>query len=1053
MRIKLLVIPVFFFSFHIHAQVLEDWQNPAVVGINKEAPHATLIPCQDERTALENNRMNSTRYKNLNGLWHFYFSERPSDKPAGFEKMSYDDRYWKQIAVPSNWELQGYGVPIYVNIAYEWTKNPQPPFVPTDYNPVGCYRFKFELPDSWEDMNVFIHFGAVKSAFYLWINGEKVGYSEDSKTPAEFNITPYIHKGINLIALEVYRWSDGSYLECQDFWRISGIERDVYLVARPQVYIRDFFAHTGLQNSYKDGDLKLETELVNSSVKKSRSVTCKMKLLAPDNKTVIADFAKKANLAKGERLTVVFDTTIASVSKWTAETPVLYTLVQSVYDDIGVCQEAIATRIGFRTSEIKDGLLLVNGVPVTLKGVNRHEHDPITAHAVTGLSMLKDIKLLKENNFNTVRTSHYPNDPYWYELCDQYGLYVIDEANIESHGMGYRPDRTLGNDPRFLPAHKARVLAMLERDKNHPGVIIWSMGNEAGDGENFDSCFSLIKWRDPSRPIHYERAELRHNTEIYCPMYPDIDYLEEYASKPQERPLIMCEYAHSMGNSTGNLQEYWDAIEKHPQLQGGSIWDWVDQGFAQYKPDGKLFYAYGGDFGPPNTPSDSNFCCNGLVLPDRTPHPALFEVKKVYQYVNFSLVDTTNLTISMKNNYDFRTLEHLDIVTKIFADDEMIFEGKMTSPKLGPGDEEEFQLGIQGIKPGTEYFVNFYAVTNKDDGIVRKGTILASEQILIPVVPSDNLPVVQRASLEPVWSTDRKSVTITGVGFFVTFDTLSGMITSLKVNDKEYLVKGFSPNFWRGPTDNDHGNRAQQRLWIWKTAGRDQKVKSFSLAKPGRSEIMVKVSYELTHLRIPYTVEYRLFGSGDIIITGNMDPGAAELPELPRFGMNFRIPAEYHQARWFGRGPFENYEDRKTSAFVALYESEVQDMFFPYVRPQESGTRTDIRWMTLSDDDGNGLMITGMPLFSASALPYTIDQLDYAESRLRHPADLKANDFIDVNVDLKQMGVGGNDSWGARPLRQYILPSRPYSFTFGIRVINEKDDPMILGKRQVISSQ
>lgn len=1053
MRQIVILSSILFISALSVSQPIDDWQNPAVVGINKEEPHATMIPFQDERYALDNKRINSSNIILLNGSWKFKWVPDPAEKPAGFQSVSFNDESWDMIQVPANWELKGYGVPIYVNIPYEWTRNPQPPLVPTDYNPVGSYRVPFQVPETWEGKQIFIHFGAVKSAFYVWVNGTMVGYSEDSKTPAEFNITPYLRKGNNLLALQVYRWSDGSYLECQDFWRISGIERDVYLVARPQVYIRDFFAHTGLQSNYTDGSFQLETELLNSSPRKSKSITFKAKIYGPDGKTVVASFTRQADLAKGGRQAIVLDTIFPAVMKWTAETPSLYTLLQSIYNEEGVCEEAISTKIGFRTSEIKDGLFLVNGVPITIKGVNRHEHDPLTGHVVSEQSMLKDIKLMKENNINTIRTCHYPNDPRWYELCDQYGLYVIDEANIESHGMGYDPERTLGNDPRFLPAHKARVKAMVERDKNHPCVIIWSMGNEAGDGENFDSCFSLIKWRDPSRPVHYERAELGRNTEIYCPMYPDIEYIEQYASKKQDRPLIMCEYAHAMGNSTGNLQEYWDVIGKYDQLQGGSIWDWVDQGFQQKDENGKMFYAYGGDFGPPSTPSDSNFCCNGLVLPDRSPHPALNEVKKVYQYVNFKMTDTSELRISIQNNYDFRTLEHLDIQSKIFADGEVIYQGKMASLKLSPGEQEELKLGITGGDPAKEYFVNFYAITNKDDGIVPKGTILASEQIRLPQQPITKIPISQRASLEPVWSQDHRSVTVTGVGFYVTFDTLSGTITSLKIDDKEYLAKGIAPNFWRAPTDNDHGFRMQKKLAIWKEASRMQKVTKFQVTRPDRGEVKVKVSYELSHVRIPYTIEYRIFGSGDIIITGAIDPGAAELPEMPRFGVNLRVPSEFNTAKWYGRGPFENYEDRKTAAFVGIYESPVNDLFFSYVRPQESGTRTDIRWLALTNEDGNGLLMTGMPLFSASALPYTIDQLDYAESRYRHPSQLVPNDFIDVNIDLRQMGVGGDDSWGARPLQKYQLPAGKYSFTFSLRIVKNGDDLMKLSKRQIITKK
>ncbi|NTV84886.1 MAG: beta-galactosidase, partial [Bacteroidales bacterium] len=504
-----------------------------------------------------------------------------------------------------------------------------------------------------------------------------------------------VKPGTNLLALEVYRWSDGSYLECQDFWRISGIERDVYLYARPPVYIRDYFAHTGLTGDYTDGDFKLEVDVANASGNKPKGYTLKAKLLAADGKNVIASFSDEINFSKDKAGRIEFQQLIEKPKKWTAETPDLYTLVISVYNEKGVCEETVSCKVGFRTSEIKNGQFLINGVPILVKGVNRHEHDPVTAHVISEESMLKDIELMKKFNINTVRTAHYPNDPRWYELCDQYGLYVIDEANIESHGMGYHPDRTLGNDPRFMKAHLARVQAVLERDKNHPCVIFWSMGNEAGDGVNFDTCYNWIKQRDPSRPVHYERAELRHNTDVYCPMYPDIEYLAEYASKPQPRPLIMCEYAHGMGNSTGNFQDYWDVIESYPQLQGGSIWDWVDQGYEKKDANGRIYYAYGGDYGPPGTPSDSNFCINGMVLPDRTPHPALYEVKKVYQYIGIKPVDAENGIISIKNKYDFLSAQNSNIHWQLVGDGLEIASGTIEKPDIEPHAEKEFTLAMR----------------------------------------------------------------------------------------------------------------------------------------------------------------------------------------------------------------------------------------------------------------------------------------------------------------------------------------------------------------------
>lgn len=1040
------------FLQNLNAQQIPDWENPDVVGINKNAPHATMIPYPDERMALENNRVMSPFFRMLNGYWKFNWVEKPADRPLDFYDPEYDDTGWKPIPVPSNWEFQGYGVPIYVNIPYEWTRNPDPPHVPHDYNPVGSYRMKFNLPEDWNDKNVFIHFGAVKSAFYLWINGKKVGYSEDSKTPAEFDITTFVNPGVNQLAVEVYRWSDGSYFECQDFWRISGIERDVYLYARPKVFIRDYFVNAGLANNYTDGDFNLSVEVWNSGDKTVKNYSLKARLLNNEGKTEILNLESEMKLSRGAFTTINWKEIVPNPGKWTAETPNLYTLILSVYDDDGLCCESVSCKIGFRTSEIRDGLFLVNGVPIRIKGVNRHEHDPVTAHVVSEESMLKDIMLMKQFNINTVRTAHYPNDPRWYELCDQYGLYVIDEANIESHGMGYDPDRTLGNDPRFMKAHLARIESMLERDKNHPSIIFWSMGNEAGDGVNFDTCYQWIKQRDPSRPVHYERAELRHNTDVYCPMYPDIEYLAEYASKPQPRPLIMCEYAHCMGNSTGNLKDYWDVIESYPQLQGGSIWDWVDQGYEKKDASGKIYYAYGGDYGPPGTPSDSNFCINGLVLPDRTPHPALYEVKKVYQYIDIKPVDAEKGIFTVKNKYDFISAAHFDIHWSLVEDGQAITSGIIEKPEIAPHSEKQIILAFPVIKPraGAEYFLNFSVKTRESSGMIPTGHEVASEQIRL-VWKAEVMPVKDKAFLEIVWSKDLKILDITGVDFLVRFDTLSGTILTLEMNGKKYLARGPEPNFWRAPVDNDFGNRMQKRCLVWKDASNSRTVSSFKAEQISHGIVKVTVVYSLGEKHFPYTSTYTIYGTGDIIISGEMDPGAAELPELPRFGMNFRVPSTFSLVKWYGRGPYENYWDRHTASFVGVYENQVNDLFFPYLRPQENGYRTDIRWMTLTDDSGDGLLIAGSPLFCASALPFTVSQLDYTDNEFRHTVDLIPNDFIDVNVDYKQTGVGGNDSWGARPLQKYTLKSGKYSYSYRIRPIHKNIDPMKASK--VVFSQ
>jgi len=1048
---------IFTFSFSfllaltLYSQQPEDWENPDVIGINKEAPHCTLLPFPDERLALENNKNKSPYYINLNGHWRFSWVEKPADRPMKFYTSSYNDSQWDLIPVPANWEFLGYGTPIYVNIPYEWTKNPQPPKVPHDYNPVGSYRVNFSIPDNWAEREIFIHFGAVKSAFYVWVNGKKVGYSQDSKTPAEFNITSFVNPGNNLLALEVYRWSDGSYLECQDFWRISGIERDVYLYSNPHIHIRDYFIHAGLVNEYIDGDLRLDVEVINYSGKKSEPMTLDALLYAADKKTLIASFSQEVSVKGNKNEFVTFERIIPGVLPWSAEIPNLYALVLLLKDESGVTTEALSCKLGFRTSEVKFGQYLFNGKPILLKGVNRHEHDPVTAHVVSEEMMLKDIALMKQNNINTVRTSHYPNDPRWYELCDEYGLYVIDEANIESHGMGYHPDRTLGNNPSFMNAHLARVQAMVERDKNHPSIIFWSMGNEAGDGVNFDTCYNWIKQRDPSRPVHYERAELRHNTDIYCPMYPDISYLEEYARKPQQRPLIMCEYAHAMGNSTGNLQEYWDVIEANKQLQGGSIWDWVDQGILQHDYSGNPYYAYGGDFGPPGTPSDSNFCINGLVLPDRTPHPALNEVKKVYQYIQIKPVDVEKGEFRIKNMYDFKDLKHVNIVWALMADGKPFIQGVIRNPDIGPGEEKVFTLSSPSMepRPGVEYFYDFHVKTAGEYTLIPNAFEIASEQVQVPVYkPVEPFP--HKASLEMVWSKDKIFLDITGVSMAVRFNTSDGTIVSWKYEGKELIRQGPYPNYWRAPVDNDFGHDMHERLSAWKDASQERMVMQFKAWQPDPRVIHCLVTYGIRGASIKHTIEYILMGTGDIIVNSSMDPGTVELPELPRFGVNMRIPAEFNKVRWFGRGPFENYWDRSTAAHIGLYEKTVDEMFFPYVRPQETGTRTDVRWVALTDENGTGLLVSGDPYFSFSALPYTIDDLDYTISAKRHTVDLVKRDFVDLNIDYRQMGVGGDDSWGARPLNKYTLFSRAMSYSFRLRPLTKNMDAQKIAKEKNI---
>ena len=1048
---------VLFAAFADQETQVNDWENPLVFGQNKEETYATFVPFADVESALENNIKASPYYLSLNGTWKFNWVTKPADRPLDFDEPDYDVRGWKDIQVPSNWEFQGYGIPIYVNIGYEWTKKPDPPHIPHDDNPVGSYRRTFTLPEDWKEMQVFIHFGAVKSAFYIWINGQKVGYSEDSKMAAEWDITPYLKPGENTAALEVYRWSDGSYLEGQDFWRISGIERDVYLYAAPKVRIRDFWAVPDLDNNYENGKLKVAVDLKNKmSGLKAGIYQIEMRLYDPSGESLINE-TKSMNMEGRESGSVTFEHPVANPKKWSAETPDLYPVVLALKDPAGRVIETAGCRTGFRKVEIKKGRLLINGIPVLFKGVNRHEHDPVTAHVISEESMLKDIALMKQFNINAVRTCHYPNDPRWYELCDEYGLYLIDEANIESHGMGYG-ELSLAKNPEWGPAHLDRIRRMVERDKNHPSVVIWSMGNEAGDGINFENASAWIHKRDKTRPVHYERAELRPHTDIYCPMYEPIENLEAYAKKYNDRPLIMCEYAHSMGNSTGNLQDYWDVIEKYDVLQGAFIWDWVDQGYASKNEKGEFFWAFGGDYGPPGTPSDKNFCCNGLVGPDRTPHPGLWEVKKVYQSVKFRPVNIASGQIAVLNKYDFINLDRFDFVWEIVADGKKEAEGKISRPDIAARQSRVLELELPAInpQPGVEYFLNISMVTTKVQPLIPKGHVAAFDQFKLPFeAKAEAAWKAVAAGAETLKSSsfpelkliqdDAKAV-VEGSVFRIAFDKKTGNLTSFRFRGTELLKSGPEPNFWRAPTDNDFGSLMPKRCAVWRKAGENRALESLSARRIGASEIEVEVNYSMKDIPAKHRLKYTILGSGDCIIQNDFTPEGEKLPEIPRLGMKLAMPPGFSEIQWYGRGPQENYSDRKTAARVGLYNSLVQDMIIPYVAPQEYGTRADVRWVAVRNSAGVGLMASGKPLLDFSALPYTPEDLTLESRGAKHPSDIEKRNFTTVTLDYAQMGVGGDDSWGAKPHPQYQIPAKAYSYSFRLRPLGPSDDAMALSK-------
>jgi len=1031
---------------------VKDWENPAVFGWNKEPAHCTYIPYADMKTALTNDPAQSPFYQSLNGTWKFNWVRKPADRPLDFYKDDYDASQWKDIVVPGNWELQGYGIPVYTNTDYPFPVNP--PHIPHDYNPVGSYRRSFKVPESWEGRQAFLHFRGVKSAMYVWVNGKKVGYSQGSKTPAEFNITEYLGPGENTLAVEVYRWSDGAYLEDQDYWKISGIERDVFLFSTLNVMIRDFFVLGDLDDNYKDGELRVAVEVKNNLPRALMGYQVHLELFDADNKPAFgAPLAKEVSLDQLEEAEIHFEQSIKEPKKWTAETPNLYSLALSLLDDSGKIIEVVGCKVGFRKVEIKEGQLLVNGVPILIKGVNSHDHDPVTGRYVTEELMIKDLQLMKKFNINAVRTSHYPKHPRWYELCDKYGLYIVDEANIESHGIGYDPDKTLGNNPEWKAAHLDRTIRMVERDKNHPSIIIWSLGNEAGDGVNFEATSAWIKRRDPSRPVQYERAGTRPHTDIVCPMYRTIHHLQEYLEKGLDgRPLIMCEYAHAMGNSVGNLKDYWDFFDQHKELQGGFVWDWVDQGLLKRTEEGEEFWAYGGDFGTPGTPSDLNFCINGLVFPDRKVHPHLWEVKKVYQYIKAKPLDLKAGKIEIQNRHDFTNLNKFGMSWTVMADDKEIAKGRLPGMDVKPHDLRVITLPLPGIEPepGVEYFLSLSFRTKEEAPLIPRGYEVAWEQFKLPVfkaaaeVDSTEFPELLLEETE-------KSVQIKGQDFLVAFDKQRGEITSLVYKSTEFIRTGPVPNFWRAPTDNDFGSRMPERLAVWKEASDNRNVGKFKAKQINAREVQVEIVFILPAVDSKYYVTYTVFGSGDVIIENRFVPESKNLPEIPRMGMTMTLPTDFEIISWYGRGPHENYWDRKTGAPVGVYSGKVMDQYHPYIRPQENGNKTDVRWVALTNDRGLGLLAVGRPLLSVSANHFLMEDFDHGpEKQQRHTYHLRKRNLVTLNLDYKQMGVGGDTSWSdrARPHPEYTLYAKEYSYSIRLRPFSRKDGtPLVLSKQ------
>jgi beta-galactosidase len=1056
------------------APPVPEWQDPAVVGVNREAPRAAFTVYADEAAAVRGDREASPFYRSLNGTWRFSFASRVDARPTDFYRADFDDAAWKPIRVPSNWQFEGYDVPIYMNIAYPWGTT-TPPYIPPEINPVGSYRRTFAVPPEWKGRPVFLTFDGVESAFYVWVNGQRVGYSEDSRTPAEFDITKYVRDGDNTLAVEVYRWCDGSYLEDQDFWRLSGIYRDVWLWSPGTLRVRDLEVNASLDDQYRDGTLRA-TFWIASREAGARSPSVQIQLTDPAGRPVFAPVAQQVSLAAGAETNAVISERVPAPRRWSAEDPALYRLLVALLDEQGRVLEVVAQRIGFRRVEIAGGQLKVNGAPILLKGVNRHEHDADTGHTLSRESMLRDIRLMKAHNINAVRTAHYPNATLWYDLCDEYGLYLVDEANIESHGMGYAPDRTLGNDPAWKTAHLDRTIRMVERDKNHPSVIIWSLGNEAGDGVNFEATSAWIHRRDPSRPVQYEQAGLKPHTDIVVPMYTRPWDVAKYGAAPQTRPMILCEYAHAMGNSTGNLDEYWSLFYSRPQLQGAFVWDWVDQGIRttipaagerQMNPQRRLqpgaeflggmrqvdrrntYLAYGGDFGPVTIPTDGNFCMNGLVSADRGPRPGLITVKKHYQYVHVKAVDLAKGDIEITNWHDFTPLDQaLSGFWSLQADSRIVANGALPSLKIPPRASQVVHIPLPSIvpEPGAEYFLNVsFRLPRQTAWGGRAGDEMAWEQFALPMsAPAQPLaPATVPAQLTET-ATD---ITVRGATFEAVFSKALGTLASLSTRGVRVLQRGPLPDLWRAWTDNDRGARLNGRLGVWRQATEAWTVRRIAATQVDETTVRVDVEAALPPVDSAVAVSYIVRGTGDIIVDVALTPGAGakDLPILPRVGTQLVMPAGFEEIAWFGPGPEETYSDRK-AAKVGLYRGSIDDQWTDYSRPQENGNKADARWLAITNARGVGLLAVGMPLLSVAARHYTHADLAPAH----HTWNAPKRPEVYVNLDLAQMGVGGDNSWGAMPHDKYQLPAKAYAYRYRLRAFSTAQDgsPLTLVKQQ-----
>lgn len=1028
MKNKSIFIFFVFLSWGAFAQ--DYWQNPKINEVNRLPMHSAFFAYESEAKAGAGVKESSANFMSLNGSWKFNWVQHAWQRATDFYKVDLNDKGWSDMPVPGIWELNGFGDPVYAGVGYAWRNQYEnnPPVVPLENNHVGSYRKEIVIPENWKSKEIIAHFGSVTSNIYLWVNGKFVGYSEDSKLEAEFNLTKHLKPGKNLIAFQTFRWCDGSYLEDQDFWRFSGVGRDCFLYARDKTHITDMKVTPDLVNNYTDGTLQVKIDL-------SAKADVELKLKDATGNVI----AEQELRGSGSLISKIG---VDNPAKWTAETPTLYTLTATL-KNAGQILEVIQIKVGFRKVEIKNSQLCVNGQPILIKGVNRHELDPDGGYVVSPERMEQDILMMKKFNVNAVRTCHYPDNSMWYELCDMYGIYVVAEANLESHGMGYG-DVTLAKNQLFAQAHLQRNQRNVLRNFNHPSVIIWSMGNEAGFGPNFEACYKWIKGYDSSRPVQYEQACENEYTDIFCPMYYGYESSEKYGQSDKKKPLIQCEYAHAMGNSEGGFKEYWDLVRKYPLYQGGFIWDLVDQSIRWENKAGQLIYAYGGDFNPYDV-TDNNFLDNGLISPDRKPNPHYNEVGYYYQSIWTTPLDLKNGQVEVYNEYFFRDLSNFYLQWELVADGKVLETGIVNELNVEPQQKVKVDLGVNvpaDLKVN-EVFVNVAYKLKSGEQLVSAGYALARQQLAMkdwvfkPLELANKALTNQKVVVPIIIENDINYLLVKGENFQLDFSRRSGYLCCYLVNGKLVLEEGseLKPNFWRAPTDNDFGANLQLKYSVWK----NPKIELKSLNAETTSEGLVEViaDYEMPDVDGKLQLTYQINNEGAVKVSQKLIVSAEEnASEMFRFGMKLEMPEDYQHIKYYGRGPGENYIDRKDSEFIGLYDQMVDEQPYAYIRPQETGTKTDIRWWAQTAQSGKGLCFMSDEPYSISALNYTIESLDDGVKRnQRHFPEVQKSDYVTICIDKKQMGMGCVTSWGALPHEEYRIPYLDYEFSFLIQPV------------------